>query len=256
MKIAVCLKPVRTELVYTNNKNTDKFVINPYDLLALEYVLGLKKSYDCEIITVCMGPASCEFLAVKVLAMGCDEVILLKDDKFAGSDTVATSYILSQAIRKIGDVDMIICGEKTVDGETGQVAGGICERMKFYCVYNVNGILNLGEENVDLIRKDGNHLVNMKVRLPAVISFNDFKIAQPDITLLKLKKAKKKGVLIWDAKSIDADIAKCGAQGSKTKVLEVGNKLGRKNKEIVQGNLSQKASAVLNIISMESNKIV
>ena len=100
-------------------------VINPLDLYALETALQIKDKQEATITVLSMGPLLAEKALIEAIAMGCDRGILLTDRKFAGSDTWATSYTLSRAIQKLMPVDLIICGERATDGDTGQVGPGI-----------------------------------------------------------------------------------------------------------------------------------
>ena len=101
--------------------------INPPDMNALEMALRTKDRYGGRVSIISMGPPYFEpFLRVG-LAMGCDHIYLLSDRALGGADTLATTYTLAQAVRKIGDADLIFCGEESSDGATGQVPAGLAE---------------------------------------------------------------------------------------------------------------------------------
>ena len=104
-------------------------VINPMDLFAIETALVLKEKYDGKVTVISMGPPKAEDALREALAMGCDQAILLSNRQFGGSDTWATAYVLSHAIQKIGDFDLVICGERATDGETGQVGPEIAANL-------------------------------------------------------------------------------------------------------------------------------
>ena len=156
MKIVVCLKPVRSELVYKKDEGYEEFVLNPYDLYVIKQCIELKKTCDCEIICLAMGVKSSEEILLKVKALGMDEVILLSDSRFGGSDTVATTYILSKAIEKIGDVDVVLCGKSSVDGETGQVGFGISEQLNYYVTDKVSKINGFQDGKANVVEEDEN----------------------------------------------------------------------------------------------------
>ena len=98
-------------------------IINPFDTYAIEEAIRLKEKFGGKVTVICMGPPQAKEALKEALAMGCDEAILLSDRAFAGSDTWATAYTLAQAIRRIGDFDVILCGKQAIDGDTGQVHG-------------------------------------------------------------------------------------------------------------------------------------
>jgi len=100
-------------------------IINPLDLYAIEEALVLKERLGAHITVLSMGPPDAERALRESLSMGCDSAILLTDRAFAGSDTWATSRVLAEAIRRVGDVDFILAGERATDGDTGQVGPAV-----------------------------------------------------------------------------------------------------------------------------------
>jgi len=147
MKIVVPIKqvPDMSQVKFDNeqgrvDRNSAGVEINPFDLNALEAAVQIKEKGDSSIIAISMGPLSAESTLKDALARGADEAILLSDNVFSGSDTLATSYIISSAIKKLGDFDLIICGEKTVDGDTGQVGPEIAEHLGIPHVSYVSAI--------------------------------------------------------------------------------------------------------------------
>lgn len=249
MRIVLCIKPVKSELVNHGEVKNEVFVMNPYDLFALENCLELKKKSNCQIICVCMGPMSSKYLLIKAIAMGVDEVVLLNDNIFIGSDTVATSYILTKAINKLGNIDMVVCGEKSIDGETGQVVYGISERLKYNCLTNIGKIIEIRDKQIILEKIDNKMKTIIQVNLPISISFSDFKLSQPNISLINLKRAKTKKIIIWGAVDIEADNSKCGLNGSKTKVLDIKSQLSKKQNTKINGTIVDKAQFIHNFIT-------
>ena len=136
MNIIVCIKqvPDTTEIKIDPVKNTlirtgVPSIMNPFDKNALETGLQLKDTYGGKVTVISMGPAQAKAVLREALAMGADEAYLVTDRAFGGSDTYATSYILSQAIRKLGDFDVILGGKQAIDGDTGQTAPSIAEHL-------------------------------------------------------------------------------------------------------------------------------
>ncbi|MBQ3078562.1 MAG: electron transfer flavoprotein subunit beta/FixA family protein [Clostridia bacterium] len=103
--------------------------MNPYDLFALEAALRLKESCEASITVGTMGPPQAKAIIQEAFMMGADEGYVFSDRRLGGADVLATSYTLSQAIRSIGDFDLIICGKQTTDGDTAQVGPAIAEHM-------------------------------------------------------------------------------------------------------------------------------
>ena len=104
--------------------------INPFDLNALEAAVQIKEKLGATVTTVSMGPPQAEAALRDALSRGADRGILLVDKAFAGADTWATSYTLASAIQRLGQTDLIVCGEKTVDGDTAQVGPAVAERWR------------------------------------------------------------------------------------------------------------------------------
>ncbi len=249
MKIVICIKPVKPELIYAGESRIEEYLMNPYDLYALEKTVALKNFIDCRIICLCMGPMSSKGLLQKAIAVGADESVLLNDDRFRGSDTFSTSYILAKAIQKIGNVDLVACGQQTIDGETGQVVYGIGERLNYYCLPHIAEITGAQDSVIQVKQVKESEIIIGKLKTPAVVSFHDFIVSQPQISLMALKRARKKEILVWNAADLETDTGKCGLEGSKTKVLYIQKEIMKKPKAYVEGNAVEKAELMYNIIS-------
>ena len=114
--------------------------MNPYDLYALEVGLELKEQYGGRVSVLTMGPPQAKAVLYEAFAMGADEGALITDRKFGGADVLATSYTLSQGIKKFGTFDLILCGLQTTDGDTAQVGPEVSETLGIPCVCNVSAI--------------------------------------------------------------------------------------------------------------------
>ncbi len=220
MKLLVCIKAVLSKYAGDKLAGTEKYVINPYDLFALNKAVSMKNT-DTKITCLCMGSGEMKEVLYKCLALGADEAILVSDPAFAGADTYATSYILQKAIEKI-EHDFIICGNKSVDGETGQVVYNLGARLNYRCISQVaNAELN-GEKELK-IETICNRKKNIGlIKAPAVIVFNDF-ISEMSISLFALKKARTKAITVFNKEDIECDSRYIGQDGSKTKVRASGN---------------------------------
>lgn len=251
MKIAVCIKPVRTELAFPSEQSNEPFSMNPYDLYALEQCIALKKKINCTVYCICLGPGSAESILRKTFAMGADEAIHICDKAFAGSDTVATSYILYKALTKLMPFDLIVCGNKTIDGETGQVASGLAERLDMDCI---SDLLSISCENENEILAEQNSEDNcnvIRLDLPAVVSFDNFTTKHPKISLIAMKKAKNKSIAKLGINDINADKTLCGLSGSKTQVLNIKDKMAKKTSEIVPDDPEEQAKLIISMMTGE-----
>lgn len=136
MNTVVCVKqvPDTTEIKIDPVKNTlirtgVPSIMNPFDKNALETGLQMKDQYGGKVTVISMGPPQAKAVLREALAMGADEAYLVTDRAFGGSDTYATSYILSEAIKKLGPFDVILGGKQAIDGDTGQTAPSIAEHL-------------------------------------------------------------------------------------------------------------------------------
>lgn len=155
MNIIVCIKQVPassqvqidpvTGVLIRDSNNTK---MNPYDLYALETALRFKEKVEAKVTTITMGPPSATQVLEESLWMGCDDAVLLTDRKFAGADVVATSYAISQGIKKQGEFDLIICGKQTTDGDTAQVGPEIAENLGIPHIAYVDQIVEIKEKSV------------------------------------------------------------------------------------------------------------
>ena len=250
MKIVVCIKPVRSELVYPSEHNDDPFSMNPYDLYALEQCIALKKKSGCTVYSLCLGPDNAGSILRTTYAMGVDEAIHISDRAFAGSDTVATSYILHKALTKLGSFDLVVCGNKTIDGETGQVSAGLAERLGLECV---SDLFSINFENGDIIaeKNEADSRDIIKLKTPVVVSFDNFTTKHPKISLLAMKRAKNKMIEKLSIDDINADKALCGLSGSKTQVLNVKDKMAKKVSKTIPDDPKEQAKFIISMMTGE-----
>jgi len=191
-------------------------VINPWDEYAVEEALLLKDKHGGKITVVAVGPEEAREALKHAVAMGCDEAIRVWDDSFAGSDTLATSYILAQAIQKMGDVDLVLLGRGTVDTDTWQVGSALARRLGFAPLAYVSKVAELDPNArtiaVERLLEQGRQLVSAS--LPAVIGTVK-EINEPRYpSFIGIRKASKLQMPVWDAAEIGADADKVGASGS------------------------------------------
>ena len=215
--------------------------INPFDLNALEAALQIKDKLGGVVTTISMGPPQAESALRDALSRGADDAILLSDRAFVGADTLATSYTLAVAIRKLGGFDLIICGEKTVDGDTGQVGPEIAEHLSIPHVAYVSAIKEIGEKMVLVCEMEGDRYL-IESGFPLLITVTK-DINVPRLPSLRNKlKARKAKIEIWTAADLppNVDQSKFGVQGSPTRVyrVTVPTEEGRKG-EIFKGTVDE-----------------
>src|SRR5690554_3905145 len=138
LHIVVCVKqvPVSNNLKIdpvTKNllRSNEPGVMNPFDKNAIEAALKLKQRYGAKITLLSMGPKNFEITLRQGLAMGADDAVLLSSKVFGGADTLATGYVLSQAIKLLGDVHLVFFGRQSIDADTGQVGPIVAEFLNW-----------------------------------------------------------------------------------------------------------------------------
>jgi len=152
------------------------FIVNPFDTHALEAGLQLKDRFGGQVIAISMGPPNTVMTLRKCLALGADHAILVSDRMFGGADTLATSYVLTEAIRRIerenGRIDLVICGKQTIDGDTAQVGPGLATRLGFAQLTLVDQIVDFSPEGrtITVRRKLEGRKEVVQTQLPALLT--------------------------------------------------------------------------------------
>jgi electron transfer flavoprotein beta subunit len=253
MKIIVCIKQVPEGLDVKVDPETKRIVregvksiINPYDLYAIEEGIRLKERFGGEVWIISMGPPQAESAIREAIAMGADYGILLSDKKFAGSDTLATSYTLSLGIKKIGNFDIIICGRETLDGSTGQVGPGIAVWLGIPYVCYVSKIIDIKDNKIICKRLMEDHYETIKTDLPLLITVVK-EINEPRIPSLKnMLKAKKIEIPVWKADDLNGNEEFFGQDGSPTRVIDVWTQIIKKEGRKIEGEPEKLADEIIN----------
>jgi len=200
-------------------RDTADAVVNPFDEYAIEEAIRIKEKVGGVVKVITMGPPQADSALRAAVAMGADEAFLVSDRAFAGSDTWATSYVLSSAIQTLGQVDLVICGKQAIDGDTAQVGPGVAEFMGIPFVAWVRKVEEIGEKaiKVERMMEEGYEVVEMP--LPGLITVVK-EINQPRMASLKGKmRAKKIEIKTLSAADLNPDFNKIGLKGSPTQVL-------------------------------------
>jgi electron transfer flavoprotein beta subunit len=210
-------------------------VINPLDKCALEEALRIREKYGGAVTVISMGPPEAEEAIREAFAMGADEGILLCDKAFAGADTLATSYTLALGIRKLGKFDLILCGNETVDGGTGQVPPQLAEFLGIPHVTYVRKIEFLRKSIIKVERIVEHGYMIVEIKLPALLAVTK-NINKPRYpTVYGILLAKEKKVNVWGCEDIGADRDRVGVTGSPTCILNIFTPEFRRAKIILKG---------------------
>ena len=258
MDIIVCIKqvPNTTEVRIDPETNTlirqgVECIINPFDMYAIEEGIRLKEKHGGKVTVVTMGPPQAEMALREALSLGCDAAILVSDRYFAGSDTWATSYVLSQAIKKIGSFDMVICGKQASDGDTAQVGPGTSTFLDIPQVTYVKKIEEIDgkKARVERMTEEGYEII--ETPLPCLITVVK-EINEPRLPSLKGKmKARKAEITKWTAEDLNCDFDKIGLDGSPTRVVKIFTPPPRKGGVILKGEVDEIADKLASELKNE-----
>ncbi len=228
MRIAVCVKQVpETKSVKMDPETRTvirqgvQAIINPLDLYAIEAALEIKERCNAQVTAISMGPPQAVTALKEAVAMGVDEAVLVSDRAFAGSDTWATSYILAGAIKQLGEFDLILCGERATDGDTGQVGPEMAAALDLPVVTYVNHINELkdGSLKVSRLVEDGTEKLSMQ--LPGVLTVVK-EIGEPRLPTFRGKlKAKEIELPMLNLEALKLDKSLIGLKGSPTRVVKI-----------------------------------
>jgi electron transfer flavoprotein beta subunit len=242
----------------TVNRSALPAIFNPEDLNALELGLRIKENSGGKVTVVSMGLPAAGAILREALYRGADEAVLVTDIRCAASDTLATSYILSRAVRKL-DYDIVLCGRQAIDGDTAQVGPQLAEKLQITQITYVEELTELEGRTITARRNVGNGWQQVRTKLPVLLTVTD-DAGEPRVAaakkMMKYKNARtpveverevgqenpdadgptmeklverrcaeldKKGLLIkqWDLSFLGADLTWCGRSGSPTKVHRI-----------------------------------
>ena len=202
------------------------FIMNPFDTHALEESLRLKDRYGLRVVVISMGPPDTEVTLRKALALGADEVVLLSDRAFGGADTLATSLVLAEAIKRLAqkeEVAVVLCGRQTIDGDTAQVGPGIATRLGYSQLTLVDDIedVDLPTKKLRVRRKVGSRHEIVAAPLPAMISVVR-EINRPRYPIVPRRlMAEEAAVTLWNNQEMKLKAGTIGLKGSATQVRKI-----------------------------------
>lgn len=238
-------------------------IINPYDLFAIEEALRLRDQFGGEVTVLTMGPPSAEDSLRKALTFGADRAVQLTDRFFAGADTLATTYALATAIRKIGATygtpDIIFTGKQTIDGDTAQVGPGLAKRLGLIQFTYVARIVSLDPQarSIEVERRAEGGMQVLRSRLPCLVTMLEATNQIRRGSLADALRAARSTIVKWNAQEVGVeDIAKCGLRGSPTIVKRIFAPSPRTEKaKLIETGGREPAEALINEIFKRQPKL-
>ena len=231
----------------TVNRAALPAIFNPEDLNALEQALRLKDQHPGSIVTLLtMGPGRAAEIIREGLFRGADDGYLLTDRAFAGADTLATSYAIHMAIKKIGDFDLIVCGRQAIDGDTAQVGPQVAEKLGISQITYAEEIQSIENGTIKVKRRLEKGIEIVEGKLPLLVTVNgsapecrprNAKLVQKykHARTITEKQAEDNdyvnlcdrrsylNLTEWSVSNVSADTKQCGLSGSPTKVKKIEN---------------------------------
>lgn len=258
MNIITCIKqvPETTEVRINPETNTliregVKSIINPFDMYAIEAAVRLKEKFGGKVTIVCMGPPQAESAIKEAISMGADDGVLVGDRAYAGSDTWATSFTLSSAIRKLGVFDLIICGKQASDGDTAQVGPGIATHLDIPQVTYVKKIEDVKENVIRVERMMEEGFEVIEAPLPCLLTVVK-EINEPRIPSLKgLMRAKSAKITVLTQKELNLEPQNIGLCGSPTQVVKIFTPAPRQGGQILSGEIDAITNKLVELLKNE-----
>ncbi len=258
-RIIVCIKQVPgTSNVSldpdTGNMKRDgaRGKLNPFDLFAVEQALAIREELGGQVMVLSMGPQQAESSLKEALFMGADEAYLVCDRALIGSDVLATSQALSQAIAAIGMPDLILCGKQTTDGDTAQVGPEVAEMLGIPHISGVTRFLDYAGGEAMVVSSLEQYECTYRVRLPFLAC------VEKDANMPRLPSYRRmKALSRYEVKHItladlpDGDSAHYGSSGSATSVQRVFAPEREKPRSFFEGDAQAAAAALFEVLARE-----
>lgn len=226
MRILVCLKQVPDT---TEVKMSDEFtlerdfvaqIMNPADESALELGMKLRDAHGGKLTLLTMGPARAESMLREAIARGADEAVHLCDKTFAGADTLVTAACLKAFAEQNGPFDLILCGKRAADGETGQVGPMLASLLDMACVVNATDVV-VCEEGFRVRQLLENGSCEWQVQKPALVTLCEWSHRLRLPTIMGLRRASQAEILRLTAAELGLSPENCGLKASPTRVVHV-----------------------------------
>ena len=219
-------------------------VINPYDEQAVELALRLKEPNGDKVTVLTIDEAASPTIVKHALSMGADEGYVLSDEAFKGSDSFSIAYILAQAIKKIGGVDLILCGRQAADWDEGVVGSLIAETLK-YPLVTLAGSIEVSRETLKVRRVLLDGYQEFAVPMPAVITVSN-EVGKPRLPSgWGIISAARKEVPVWDSSALNADSTLIGKGAARKELVELYIPERKRQCEIIHGETTEDAAEKL-----------
>lgn len=268
MHIVVCVKQVPDTKIIKVNPKTNTLdrrgvpaILNPYDAHAVEEAVKLKKQYGGKVTVLSMGPPQAVQVIKKCVEIGADEGFLISDRRFAGADTLATSYALFKALERIKKderIDLILAGKHAIDGDTGQVGPGIARRLNIQPVTNVIEVESVNELGnwIRLKRKlDNGHEV-LKSQLPCLLTVEKEINEMSYSSMPNMLKAARYEPTVWTVDDLDnVDVKQLGLKGSPTVVGKMWPPEQPNGGEMIEGNAEEQVKKLITTLLEEKSEL-
>jgi electron transfer flavoprotein beta subunit len=255
LNIVVCVKQVpdsAAALKVDEQSNVSwgdaALIINPWDEYVIEEAIRLKEKFGGKVTVLTVGPEQSKEALKQAVAMGCDEALLISDAAFEGSDALAATYILAQAIKQLGEVDLVAFGKQAIDSDTGLVPAGVARRLGWPLLTYVARIdeLDPGGKSIKVTRllEQGRQSVSSK--LPAVLTAVK-EINEPRYpSFMNIRKAGKLQIPIMNAAAIGVEVGKVGRANAAAQWLRIFPLPARTGTcEMITGDSPQALAAAL-----------
>ena len=234
MHIVVCIKQVPDSAQIRVHPVTNTImrqgvpaIVNPYDLFSLEEALRLKDLHGGRVTVISMGPPQAENALRKCISFGADDAVLITDRAFAGADTLATSFALAAAIRKIDEdmkVDLVFAGKQTIDGDTAQVGPGVAKRLDMQLLTYVSSVdeVDLEKRTIKAQRRAEGGVQLLTTSLPCMVTMLEGSNEMRFATMDNMFRAARLPLKIWNKDDAGiTDPGRIGLKGSPTLVSKV-----------------------------------
>ncbi|MFW5858656.1 MAG: electron transfer flavoprotein subunit beta/FixA family protein [Planctomycetota bacterium] len=223
-------------------------VLNPLDSYAVETAVRLARAHGGSAIALSMGPPQAEAVCREAIARGCDEAVLLTDRVFAGADTWATSHVLARAIDRLGAVDLVLCGKMAVDGDTAQVGPGIATHLGWPQAIDCKAITaEDGAVHATVLTDQGDE--DLRLPTPALCTVLKEACIPRLSDLVQAMHARRTSIPHWDHTAIGADPARCGLEGSPTRVVEIFTPPARGECQMLFGDPADTVPALMRALA-------
>jgi len=211
-------------------------IMNPEDKHALEGALKLKDKHGCEVIAVTMGPPQADEILREALSMGADEGYLISDRAFAGADTLATAYTLAEAVKKIGNYDLVICGRQAIDGDTAQVGPQMAECLEIPN-FSFATDIDIDGDSVNVHSSFGSVTRVLSSKMPVLITaLTDLNTPRYPTIRGIIDSYRDKEIKVWTNADIKASEKRIGMNGSPTSVKRTFSPSHEKEGDVREGD--------------------